>query len=156
MQANLVGDRGGNITLSKAAINGSIVGTGALNVANNVTFAIDGTFNTVAANNNVQFSSGHTALAAGCICVFGLWVSSTGVFSTTQGKIVDVASLSAGTGQKVVPLPDMIADNALVGLIKVKTAGAATFTPGTTNCNATNVTMTFYDTMVMPTEPFTS
>lgn len=156
MDTNSTGDRGGNVVLSKAALNGSIVGTGALNVANNVTFVIDGVFNTVAANNNVAFSSGHTALAAGCACLFALWVNSVGTFSTTQGGIVDTASLSAGTGQKVIPLPASIADNALVGLVKVKTAGAATFTPGTTNCNATNVTCTFYDTSRMPTEPYTS
>lgn len=156
MDTNSIGDRGGNRTLSKAAINGSIVGTGALNVANNVTYTIDGVFNTVAANNNVQFSSGHATLAAGCECLFALWVNAAGTFSTTQGKVVDTASLSAGTAQKVVPLPDVIASNALVGLIKVKTAGAATFVPGTTNCNATNVTCTFYDTERMPTVPYTS
>lgn len=156
MDTQTVGDRGGNVCYTKAALNGSVVGTGALNVANNVLYSIDGVFNTVAANNNVQFSSGHSTLAAGCECLFALWVNSAGTFSTTQGKVVDTASLSAGTGQKVVPLPDVIASNALVGLIKVKTAGAATFVPGTTNCNATNVTCTFYDTNRMPTAPYTS
>jgi hypothetical protein len=76
------------------------------------------------------------------------------VVSTTQGKVVDTASLATAGGSKVLQMPDVVANSALLGLIKVVTAGTAVFVPGTTNLNATNVTATYYDTTDMPTKPF--
>lgn len=144
---------GGNVCLSKAALNLSNVTTGAINIANNVTYAVDGVMNTISNNWSQLFSSGHTTLAAGCECHFAVWVNAAGTVSTTQGKIVDTASLSSSGGTKVVPMPEVVSAAALIGLIKVKTAGAATFVPGTTNLNATNVTATYQDTMRMASTP---
>lgn len=156
MDQNRVGDRGGNICFSKAGLAQSIVTAGTLNIVNNVRFAVDGITYELAAVNNAPFSSGHTTLAAGCECLFALWLDNGNNITSTQGSIVDTASLSSTGGTKVVPLPNIVSDKALFGLVKVKTAGAATFVPGTTNLNATNVTATFYDCSVMPSKPFLS
>jgi hypothetical protein len=127
---------------------------GTVNIASNVQFCIDGIFATVNAVNNAAFSNNHLSLAAGCACLFGVWVTAAGVVSTTQGKVVDTASLATAGGSKVLQMPDVVANSALLGLIKVVTAGTAVFVPGTTNLNATNVTATYYDTTDMPTKPF--
>lgn len=155
MDQRQTGAHGGNIVLAKAGLAGSANNI-AFNTTNNVVYTVDGVAYSKAAANNVAFSSGHTALAAGCECIFAVWVDSSGNITTTQGAIVDTASLSGGTGTKVVAMPDVVASKALIGLIKVKTAGAATFTPNTTAMNASNVTTTFYDTSVMPGSPLTS
>ena len=160
MDVNQVGDRGGCKVHTKAGlVTGGDASNITINTANVINFTVDGVMYAKAILNNVAFSSGHTALAAGQECIFGVWVNSGGNVSTTQGKIVATADLSVasgGTGKTVVPMPDVISANALIGLIKVKTAGAAVFTPGTTAFNATNVTATFYDTSSMPTAPLAS
>lgn len=154
MDSNDVSDRGGCRVLTKAGLGlGGDASFKTFNTANVINFTVDGVFNAKAILNNVAFSSGHSALAAGCACLFAVWVSLTGTVSTTQGKVVATADLSAGTGKTAIPMPDVIASNALIGLIKVVTAGAATFTPNTTALNATNVTATYYDTSQMPTVP---
>ncbi len=153
MNANIIGDRGGNIVFTKTSI--AVPGTGCvasdLVINNKVDYTIDGIWNQLAPSNNVAFSTGHTALAAGQECFFALWVSANNVISTTQGKIVDTVDLVAG--KKVVPLPDMISNAALIGLIKILTRGTATFTPNTTALNATNVVNNIFNTTLMPTVP---
>lgn len=47
-------------------------------------------------------------------------------------------------------MPDVPAGNTAVGIIKVVLANAATFTPGTTALDATDVTATYTDISVMP------
>jgi hypothetical protein len=86
---------------------------------------------------------------------YGIWVNNTNVISTTEGKIVDPAKLggTGGTAEKSIPYPDPQDTKVLIGLLKVKVGTGATFTPGTTNLNATNVTATFYDTTEMPAIP---
>ena len=74
MDNNDVGAHGGNICFSKAGLAQSVVTAGALNIVNNVRFSIDGITYELAAVNNAPFSAGHTTLAAGCECLFGLWV----------------------------------------------------------------------------------
>lgn len=158
MQDNIVGARGGCINFSRAGLGLAIAGCVAGDfVQNNViNHIIDGRWNQLAASNNRTFSAGSTAFANNNICLFALWVAENNVFSTTQGKVVaSVQALSTG-GQLVVPYPDVIANAALIGLIKVKAGVLATFTPSTTNLNATNITATFIDCATMPTIPFLS
>jgi hypothetical protein len=158
MDANRIGDRGGNIVFTKTQI--AVPGTGCvatdLVINNKVDYTIDGVFNQLAPSNNVAFSSGHTALAANQECFFALWVSANNAISTTQGRIVGTADLSSSGGKTVVPFPDVISNAALIGLIKIKTAGAATFTPNTTAMNATNVSNTILNCTTMPTIPHLS
>src|SRR5262249_31378679 len=122
---------------------------------NNVQFTIDGVFGTLAPTDNQAFATGHTTIQACNICYFGIWVNNTNVIKTTQGLIVDPSKLggTGGTAERVIPLPPVVANNVLIGLLKVKVGVGATFVPGTTNLNATNVTATFVDTSDMPTQP---
>lgn len=158
MNQNLYGDRGGNFVLTKTQI--AVPGTGCvatdLVINNKVDYVIDGVFNQLAPSNNVAFSSGHTALSTNQECFFALWVSANNAISTTQGKIVSVSDLSTSGGKTVLPFPDMISGAALIGLIKIKTQGAATFTPNTTALNATNVINNILNCVAMPTVPHLS
>ena len=155
---NRIGDRGGNFVLTKTQI--AVPGTGCVTtdlvINNKVDYVIDGVFNQLAPSNNVAFSTGHTALAANQECFFALWVSANNAISTTQGKIVNVTDLSTSGGKTVVPFPDVIAGGALIGLVKIKTQGAATFTPNTTALNATNVVNNILNCTAMPTVPHLS
>lgn len=107
-----------------------------------ITYLINGVFKSKSAADNLVFSSGHTSLAAGQACLFGLWLDGDGNVTTTQGPIVS-------TGDPC-PVPPTPANRALFGLIKVATAGAATFVPNTTLLDATNVTATYINAGLMP------
>ena len=154
MHSNLEGVSGGAIVCGAAGL--GIGGTASkARTNNNVNFFVDGRFDTlVAADDNITFSSGHTALAAGETCFFAVWIVEGNTISTTQGEIVATADVT--NGKKNVPFPAKQADKALLGLIQVATVGAATFTPGTTNLSATNVFDAYTDCAVMPTVPVTS
>lgn len=154
MDSNRVGDRGGNITFSKAGLRQAQI-SGHYNepeIQNNVYFTIDGVFGAQAARDNINqiFNGWNTAITGCNTAIFAVWVNNTNTIQATRGALVDPAKLTNGTAQLAVAMPDVVANNALVGLIKVKVGTGATFTPGTTNFNATNVTSTFYDCSVMP------
>lgn len=110
--------------------------------ANTLTFTNNGVFKSKAATDNLAFSTG-IALAASQACLFAVWISSGGTVTTTQGPIV-----AAGDP---CPVPTAAAANlTLVGLIKVTTSSAVTFTPGSTDLSATGITAAFSDCMDMP------
>ena len=110
--------------------------------ANTLTFTNNGVFKSKSATDNLAFSTG-TALAASQACLFAVWISSGGTVTTTQGPIV-----AAGDP---CPVPTAAAANlTLVGLIKVTTSSAVTFTPGSTDLSATGITAAFSDCMDMP------
>jgi hypothetical protein len=156
MHQNLIDDRGGNIAYSRAALRQAQI-TGHYNeiqTQNNVQFTVDGVFGTLAPTDNQAFSAGHATITGCNEVYYGVWVNNTNVIATSQGPIVDPAQLgNGGTAIKVLSLPSGVANNVLIGLNKVKVGVGATFTPKTTNLNATNVTATFFDTSVMPTIP---
>jgi hypothetical protein len=110
--------------------------------ANTLTFTNNGVFKSKAATDNLTFSTG-TALAASQACLFAVWISSGGTVTTTQGPIV-----AAGDP---CPVPTAAASNlTLVGLIKVTTSSAVTFTPGSTDLSASGITAAYSDCMDMP------
>lgn len=166
MQQNTYGDRGGNISLSKAGLRQAQI-TGHYNefeVVNKVYYSADGVIGNLGVIDNVNAAyTGATVtlpsnktVDACNVAIFAIWVASGNVVSMTRGQEVDVTKLT-GTGrtaEKVIPFPDVEASKALVGLIKVVTNTAFTF--GTTNFNAAGVTTTFYDCSQMPTVPLTS
>jgi hypothetical protein len=156
MDQNLVGSRGGSINFSNAALaQASMAGAyNTFNVANKVSYVIDGKFYAAAISTNQVMSAGHTAIANNQAVVFGVWANNTGVFSTTQGDIVD--SKEVEDGKRSLSLPDLVSNKALIGLIKVKAGVLATFTPGTTNFNATNINTTFVNVGTSPVTPFTT
>jgi hypothetical protein len=159
MDANKVGDRGGNITFSKAGLRQAQI-SGKYNefqIQNNVFFTVDGVFGALAPLDNAnQYFTGHTAITGCNVAIYAIWVNNTNVLAITRGALVDPAKLTNGTQQAAIAMPDMERANALVGLIKVKVGVGATFTPGVTNFNATNITTTFYDCSVMPSMPLLS
>lgn len=109
---------------------------------NTLAFTNNGVFKSKGATDNLVFSTG-TALAASQACLFGVWIDGSGNVTTTQGPIV-----AAGDP---CPVPSQTtAGVTLVGLIKVTTSSAATFTPGTTDLSASGITDAFFDCMDMP------
>jgi hypothetical protein len=109
---------------------------------NTLTFTNNGVLKSLAATDNLVFNTG-TALGNSQACLFAIWVNATGTVTTTQGPIV-----AAGDP---CPVPSQTtASVTLVGLVKVTTSSAATFTPGTTDLGATGITDVFYDCMDMP------
>ena len=109
---------------------------------NTLTFTSNGIFKSYAATDNLTFTAG-TGLAASQACLFAVWITGAGAVSTTQGPIV-----AAGDP---CPVPTQVtANTTLVGLIKVTTSSAATFTPGTTDLSASGITDVFSDCMDMP------
>src|SRR3990167_7892426 len=153
MKANLFESHGGNLNFENASLATSTVTANHVNVANKVNYVIDGKFYHATVNNDLALSAGHTALVNNQACVFALWANNTGVFSTTQGAIVN--SKEVEDDILALPLPDLVENLALIGLIKVKAGVGTTFTPTTTAFNATNVNTTFINTLTMPSKPFT-
>lgn len=158
MDANTVGDRGGCKVLTKAGLTtGGDASNVTINTANVINFTIDGIMYSKAVMNNQALSAGLTAVPAGNECLLAVWVDSGGTVSVTQGRQVAYGDLSAGTGKTAIPMPDVVAAKALVGLIKVKAmSDGGTWTPKSTGWNGNNVVATFYDTSVMPTAPLTA
>lgn len=158
MLENIIDSFGGSIVFNKttlaqsAATNGNFKTAHALHgTEHNVEYTIDGVYATYTPADNLNFNSGHTTIPAGCQCVFGVWVDAGGNTGTNQGKIVSATEVAQG--KTVVPMPNIVKKAALLGLIEVKTAGAAQFVPNTTNLNATNVTATFFSTSCLPSNP---
>lgn len=115
--------------------------------SNTLTFINNGVFKSKNATDNLAFSAGHTALGQNQACLFGVWIDGSGNVSTSQGPIVAAGDPCPVPG---VPASSVETDRVtLVGLIKV-TTGATTFTPGTTDLGAANVTDAYFDCMAMP------
>lgn len=166
---NTAGDRGGNVSYSKAGLRQAQI-TGHYNevqIQNNVFFSVDGVFGALAPidNLNTAYASANytgpsTTNVPSCnSALFALWVTTNNTLTVTKGANVDATKLAGTTGrtaEKVLPFPDVVSGAALYGLIRVTAGTGVTFTYGTTNFNGTNINSVFYDTVRMPTIPFTS
>lgn len=158
MDANRIGDRGGNLVMARAAVRQAQIAAhyNEVQTQNTAQFLVDGKFYALAPVDNQAFGTGLAAVV-GCNEFFvAMWVNNTNTIAYTRGALVDpadVGNVAVGRAVKVVPLPDLTSGNALLALVKIKVGTGVTFTPGTTALNATNVTATFYDTSVMPTQP---
>jgi hypothetical protein len=141
MSYNIEQANSGYLSLTAA---GLAEGTNAntFKTANTLTFTSNGVFKSKAATDNLTFSTG-TALAASQACLFAVWITSGGTVTTTQGPIVASGDPCPVPGQTT-------AGTTLVGLIKVTTSSAVTFTPGSTDLSATGITGAYYDCMDMP------
>jgi hypothetical protein len=169
MDINQVGDRGGNVSLTKAALRQAQI-TGHYNevqIQNNVQYIVDGQFDVLAPADNlntaiaaITYTGPSTVNVPACnSALFAIWVTKGNTVTVTKGDNVDATKLSGTTGrtgEKVLPFPAVVANAALVGLVRV-TAGTGTqFQYGTTNFNATNINTAFVDCGRMPAIPFTS
>lgn len=119
-----------------------------------VAYAIDSICYLKAATDNLAFSAGHTALAAGQSCLFGVVLDASGNVTTVQGNIVTTADLAAKVAVLNWPRPP--ANKAVVGYIRVQCDNAATFTPGSTDLGAPDVVDTYYNTWGVPAQPLTA
>lgn len=145
MSYNLSQINSGFLSLTAA---GLAAGTnaGTFKTTNALTYTSNGLFKSKAATNNIAFTAGHKALANSQACLFGVWINAAGDFATSQGPI--------GTAGEPCPVPGTppaanAAGYTLVGLIKVSTGAAETFTPGTSTLGTGN-TATYLDCMAMP------
>jgi hypothetical protein len=141
MSYNIEQANSGYLSLTAA---GLAEGTNAntFKTANTLTYTSNGVFKSKSATDNLTFSTG-TALAASQACLFAVWITSGGTVTTTQGPIVTSGDPCPVPGQTT-------AGTTLVGLIKVTTSSAVTFTPGSTDLSATGITPAYYDCMDMP------
>lgn len=169
MQQNQIDDRGGNVSYSSGALRQAQI-TGHYNevqLQNNVAFTVDGQFGGLASvdNLNTAFAGStytgpsNTNVPACNSALFAIWVASGNTISVTRGDVVDATKLSGTTGrtgEKVLPFPNVEANRALVGLVRVTAGTGTSFAYGTTNFNATNINTVFYSCSRMPVVPFTS
>jgi len=141
MSYNIEQANSGYLSLTAA---GLAEGTNAntFKTVNTLTYTSNGIFKSKAATDNLAFTAG-TALGNSQACLFAVWITSGGTVSTTQGPIVAAGDPCPVPGQ-------VTAGTTLVGLIKVTTSSAATFTAGSTDLSATGITAAYSDCMDMP------
>jgi hypothetical protein len=142
---NLDYARGGNFCLVSA---GLAEGTNAntIKTAAAIDYCIDGIIYEKAITDNIAVTAG-TTQAVLTTCLYTISVDSAGAVTVTQGDSV----LSADLADKGLEWPSPPADNCVIGGLKIALANAATFTPGSTDLGATDVTDTFYDFFSLPT-----
>lgn len=109
---------------------------GTIKTTNAVTFSIDGRMYAKAATDNIAWGTGHAVQAASTTRYYAVCINAAGTVSTVQGD--------AGGG-----FPEKAASTCLLGFAKVVT-GASTFTPGTTDLSAANITGTYIDVAIAP------
>lgn len=118
-----------------------------------VDFAINGLAYHKADTDNITM----TACAAQAVlttCLYAVWLNSSGDLSVTKGDEVLNTDLAAGTA--VLHPPADVADKCMIGMFKIKCENAATFTSGTTDLGAADVTDTYYDVIGGIVRPLTS
>jgi len=141
MSFNIEQINSGFVSLTSAALGGG-TNAGTYKTTATLTYTSNGIFASKGATDNVAFTAGHAALGNNRACLFGVWINAAGDFRTSQGPIV-----AAG---EPCPVPGAPASNlTAVGLIKVSTGAAQTFTPGTSTLGTGN-TATYQNVMVMP------
>jgi hypothetical protein len=151
--------KGGTFCLSKAGLaigDGAKTGTNSFAAPNGagIDFCIDGiAYHKADAATVAPFSTG-TVQPVLTKCLYLVCIDSAGAITTVQGESVLTADLTAGT--KVLRWPEVPANKCPVGAVKITLASTATFTPGTTALDATNVTATYYDLFSVPTAPLTA
>ena len=141
MSYNIEQANSGYLSLTAA---GLAEGTNAntFKTVNTLSYTSNGIFKSKAATDNLAFTAG-TALGNSQACLFAVWITSGGTVSTTQGPIVAAGDPCPVPGQ-------VTAGTTLVGLIKVTTSSAATFTAGSTDLSASGITAAYSDCMDMP------
>lgn len=141
---------GGTFCLSKAGLaegtSANTIKTAAPNGAG-TDFCIGGVLYHLADGDNIAM----TACAVQPVlttCLYTVSVGSTGTVTTTKGTAVLTADLGDGNTSISWPTPSVA--GAVIGGIKIVLASAATFTSGSTDLSAANVTATYYDFFLLP------
>ncbi|MGE0383416.1 MAG: hypothetical protein AB7N65_14200 [Vicinamibacterales bacterium] len=156
MDQTFLSERGGTFCLSKAGLaegtNPNTIKTAAPNGAG-TDYCIDGVLYHKADTDNIAMN----ALAQQGVltkCLYCVQIDSAGAVSLKKGNDVLAADLAAGNAVLHWPLPD--AGKCAIGFIKIALASSATFTSGSTDLSAANVTATYYDVFAVPVAPLTS
>ena len=148
--------RGGTRCFSKAGLaegtNAATIKTAAPNGAG-VDYSIGGLMYHLADTDNIAMNA-LAQQAALTKCLYCVQVNAAGTVTLKKGTEVLTADLTAGTKGLSWPLPDD--GNCAIGYIKIALASTATFTSGTTDLSAANVTATYYDVSLPPPRPLTS
>lgn len=118
-----------------------------------IDFAINGILYHKADTDNIAMTA-LTAQAVLTTCLYGIDINSSGDVSLVKGEEVLNADLTSG--EAVLQPPAPVADKCRIGLLKVKCENAATFTSGTTDLSATDITDTFYNVCGGLVRPLTS
>lgn len=104
---------------------------------------------------DVRDGAAFDTIAASKACVLGLFLDASGNVKATQSAQVDVDS--SGSLARALEIEDPGSGYALFGSIVIKAgSSASTFTIGTSNWNATGITLTVRDHVGWPARPFTS
>ena len=171
MSDNLSLSQGATLCLAAA---GLAEGTNAntIQIANNITYTIDGRFYSKATTDNIAISytgpSVYQAAAGGVQAVNGgfsggvngstrvylICLNAAGTVSIVPGQIVYSAELAAG--RVALPFPDAPAGVCPIGAMRIALTAGTAFTPGSTDLSATGVTDTWYDLMDVPANPLTA
>jgi hypothetical protein len=130
--------------LSPATTAGIVVGTGAgatIKIANTIYGSVNGVYFTKAGTDNIAMTACTTqATNTDCLYLFSI---------TTGGTVTTTKSNEVPTGG-VIGLPELPANNAPIGYVKISTT-TATFTSGTTSMTTpAGFTLTLYDLSCMP------
>jgi hypothetical protein len=143
-----------NMTAAALAINAG--GAATFKTTSAYAYLSDGIFKAKTALAAQAFSAGHAVQAAGTTLYYTVGLDSAGAVTTYQGTAPSNPQIAEALANNLAAstVPSNIADVptgiTAVGLIKVVTSSAATFTPGTTALDAAGVTSTFYDVAVLP------
>lgn len=156
MQAHIE-NRGATACFSSAGLaEGTNANTIKINAANGagIDFAIHGICYHKADTDNISVTA-HSAQAALTKCLYLVQIDSAGTVSTKKGTEELTADMTAGKRVLHWPTPD--ANKCPIGGYKVVLANAATYTNGSTDHSATDVTVSYYNFAGgMPHQPITS
>lgn len=156
--------RGGTMNLATTALTGLSGAATTLSTTGTPAYMLEGklkasTNQSGGASPTTDIATGDAfvALATGEGCVFVLgWDSSAPtVFSVAQGKVVKAADVTnASAGYAFPAIPDTFCP---VAYVTISYVGASTWTFGTSNWNATTVTIgTVVNIALLPTRPLTA
>lgn len=160
-----------NFNLVKGVLAINIGGAATVKSTNAYTYAVNGVQYTKAALAAQAITATHDAFGnvaagyvqpAGVTAYLTLALNAAGTVAVVQGTY---AGQKAGSDPAVGvgpaynqgtsfigsgAVPDLPAGYAAIGVMKVVTTGAATFTPGTTVLDAANVAVTYFDVSLLP------
>jgi hypothetical protein len=143
-----------NMTAAALAINAASAAT--FKTTSAYAYLVDGIFKSKTALAAQAFTAGHAVQPVSTTLYYTVGLDSAGAVTTYQGTAPSANQIAAAIQSglaassvlsNIADVPDGIT---AVGLIKVVTSSAVTFTPGTTAFDAAGITTTFYDIAVLP------
>lgn len=119
-----------------AAVAQTIIGAKGVKTGNTFQFVIDGHMGQLATTSNIALTG--LVVPISSFCWFLASINTSGTITMTQGDV----------GKNM--LPEIPANQAPIGALKIVTDATHTFTPGTTGLNSTGITDTYYDLSCVP------